>query len=286
MKSIYQLIPDIQHLLTTKGWFHENLGREFESAISSRLALSFNGSQIRNTLRLSQMGPKCPKALWYSLHHPELAEPLPPGAEFKYAYGHIIEALAISLAKAARHTVEGEQDELIVDGVSGHRDCVIDGCLVDIKSQSTRAIEKLRTKTLAQDDPFGYLDQLDGYSLGSLHDPLVKIKDKAYLLGIDKTLGHMVLYEHEVRHEHISDRIREAQRIVAGTVPPGCTCETRPSGSSGNVELGIKASYSPYRHVCFPHLRTFLYATGPKYLTKVVRTPDVPEVGSKGFIIN
>ncbi len=224
------------------------------------------------------MGPVCPRAFWYSIYHPELAEGLPPQAEIKYCYGHIIEQLVLQLARRAGHIIEGEQDELIVDGVKGHRDCVVDGCLADIKSMSTRGIEKLKNKTLAQDDPFGYLDQLDGYSLGSLLDPLVQVKDKAYIIGIDKTLGHMVLYEHNCRHENIRRRIEERKAIVGLNQPPPCECRTRAEGSSGNVSLDVRASYSPYKHQCFPHLRTFLYASGPVYLTKVMREPNVPEV--------
>ncbi len=268
MKSIYTLIPDIYHLVSQKGW---------QNGFS--LQVTFPGERPGQTsLRLSQMGPRCPRAFWYSIHEPEAAEPLPAWAEIKYTYGHIIESLVLNLSKMAGHEVTGEQDELIVDGVKGHRDCVIDGCLVDIKSMSTRGIEKLKNKTLAQDDPFGYLDQLDGYSLGSLLDPLVTVKDKAYIFGVDKTLGHMVLYEHECRHENITHRIRELKGIIERVIPPACTCETRTSGSSGNVELGIRASYSPYKHKCFPNLRTFLYSSGPVYLTKVVRVPNVPEV--------
>ena len=240
---------------------------------------TFSGwSNKEGTLRLSRLGPTCPHAFWYSIHTPDLAEPLPPHAHIKYTYGHIIEQLVLQLARKAGHRVEGEQDELVVDGVKGHRDCVIDGCLVDIKSMSTRGIEKLKNKTMAQDDPFGYLDQLDGYSLGSLLDPLVTVKDKAYLLGVDKTLGHMVLYEHEVRHENIRRRIAELKRIAGLAVPPACCCGTRDEGSSGNIGLDVRASYSPYKHKCFPHLRTFLYASGPVYLTKVVRLPNVPEI--------
>lgn len=267
MKSIHTLVPDIYELVLQKNW---------QNKLVVQPKFSVNMGMGR--LRLSQMGPKCPRALWHSIHTPELAEPLPPSAEIKYTYGHIIEAMVLALAKLSGHTVEGEQDEIIVDGITGHRDCVIDGCLVDIKSGSSRAIEKLKNKTLAQDDPFGYLDQLDGYSLGSLLDPLVKVKDKAYILGVDKTLGHMVLYEHEVRHEHIRTRIISTKHIINLPNPPSCECGTRIEGSSGNIGLDIKASYSPYKHQCFPHLRTFLYASGPVYLTKVVREPNVTEL--------
>lgn len=233
------------------------------------------------TLRLSKMGPMCPRHLWYSIHRPELAEPLPPEAIFKFSFGHTIEAQAISLARASGHEVTGEQDELIVDGIKGHRDCVIDGCLTDVKSCSGRMFEKFERKTIHSDDPFGYLDQLDGYLVGSADDNLVRVKDRAFIWAIDKTLGKMVLYEHRIREDSIRRRIASYKNIVASTVLPACTCEVVDEGKSGNQKLGVRASYSPYKHLCFPGLRTFLYSSGPVFLTKVIRTPDVPELRNK-----
>lgn len=237
------------------------------------------------TLRLSQMGPRCPCALWHSIHKPEAAEALPPWAEVKYSFGHIVEALAIVLAKAAGHEVTGEQDELTVDGVVGHRDCVIDGCVVDVKSCSSRAFSKFKDRSFKEDDSFGYLDQLDGYVVGSVLDSLVTVKDQGYIWAIDKQRGHMVLYEHTIREHSIHNRIAEYKRIVGRNTAPDCTCKTVPDGKSGNIKLGTTASYSAYKHCCFPALRTFLYATGPIYLTTVVRKPDVPEIDKYGQIV-
>ena len=241
------------------------------------------------TLRLSQMGPRCPKALWYSIHHPELAEPLPPQALIKYAYGHAIEDLAIALAKAAGHEVTGEQDELVVDGIKGHRDCVIDGAVVDVKSTSSLSFNKFKDGTLKDNDSFGYMDQLDGYVVGSLDDPLVTIKDRAYILAVDKQLGKMCLYEHQIRELSIRSRIREYKEIVSRLEPPACTCGTQLDGESGNIKLDTAASYSAYKHVCFPRLRTFLYANGPRFLTHVEKRPYdtkkkqyIPEVDKRG----
>lgn len=284
MKSIQTLIPDIQKLVTQKGgWFSEELSREFGLEVGLRVKESF-GERENRGLRLSALGPKCPRALWYSIHHPELAEPMPPWAEVKFAFGHMIEALAIALAKAAGHTVEGEQDALYVDGVTGHRDCVIDGCVVDVKSASSISFKKFKDKTIKENDSFGYLDQLDGYLVGSSGDPLVQVKDRGYLFAIDKQLGHMCLYEHRHRAGSIEARIKQYKAIIERPTPPGCTCETVPEGKSGNIKLGTVASYSPYKYCCFPSLRTFLYANGPVYLTKVVRQPDVPEIDKHGVM--
>jgi hypothetical protein len=284
MKTIHTLILDIQKLLKTKGWMTEELLAQFSTEISNRLRVQYN-EEHSGGLRLSQMGPKCPCQLWHSYHHPELAEPMPPWAEFKFSFGHIIEAMAITLAKASGHEVTGEQDELNVDGIKGHRDCVIDGCLVDVKSTTSFGFKKFQDGSLAQDDAFGYLDQLDGYLVGSANDPLVKVKDRAYLLAVDKQLGHMCLYEHHLREENIRRRIRDYRQIVEEPVAPGCTCGVIADGKSGNLRLDVKASYNPYKFCCKPNLRTFLYASGPVYLTKVVRVPDVTEIDKNGKVV-
>lgn len=286
MKSINTLIPDIQKLVTTKGWMTDDLSQQFASSVARRLEEQYKEQERSPTLRLSKMGPVCPKALWASIHLPEEMQPLPPWAEIKFSFGHIIEALVVTLAKAAGHEVTGEQDAVYVDGIEGHRDCVIDGCVVDIKSSSSRGFLKFKTGTIKQDDSFGYLDQLDAYVVGSLEDPLVRVKDKGYLLAIDKQLGHMTLYKHEVRHEHIKGRIADYKQIANLREPPACRCNTVADGKSGNRRLDVKASYSSYKYVCFPNLRTFLYASGPVYLTHVERLPDVPEIDRQGKILN
>lgn len=285
MKSIYQLVPDIQELLTTKGWFSDELREVFSQEVGRRLQEKFNEAPRTPGLRLSKMGPICPKALWYSIHHPELAEKMPPWAEMKFSFGHILEAWAITLAKASGHTVTGEQDELVVDGITGHRDCVIDGCIVDVKSTASRSFDKFKNKTLSTDDSFGYLDQLDGYLVGSAEDDLVTVKDRAYILAIDKQLGHMCIYEHHLREASIRARIKAHKHTVELSSAPRCECGTRPDGKSGNIALDTKASYNAFKHCCNPNLRTFLYSSGPVYLTEVKYKPAVTEIDQQGKVV-
>jgi hypothetical protein len=228
------------------------------------------------------MGPRCPKALWHSIHTPGEAEPLPAWAEVKYSFGHIIEGLAIALAKASGHEVTGEQDELVLDDIVGHRDAVIDGCLVDVKSTSSRGFQKFKSGEIIQEDSFGYLDQLDGYLVSSLQDPLVREKKKGYILAIDKQLGHICLYEHFCREHSIRQRIAKYKSVVERSDPPPCECGVVEHGKSGNLQLDTRASYSPYKYCCFPELRTFIYSSGPVYLTYVARKPEVLEVDKHG----
>jgi hypothetical protein len=313
MKNIYTLIPDIYHIIGgERGWFNEDIARSFSFEVESRLSHQFGGHSEnllfhrkdteeeqavvkespaeKGTLRLSQMGPRCQKALWASVHAPWEAEPLPPHAQVKYAYGHLIEGLAVGLAKATGHDVVGEQDELLLDGIKGHRDCVIDGCVVDVKSCSSRAFQKFKDRSIGDPnnpdaDPFGYLDQLDGYLLASASDPLVRVKDRGYLLAIDKQLGHMCIYEHRLRQQSIRDRIKLAKQTVGLREAPRCECHSIPDGKSGNLRLDTKASYNAYKYFCNPNLRTFIYSDGPRYLTTVVRKPDVMEVDRHGKIV-
>lgn len=288
-KSIHTLIPDIYETISNKqeGWFTEAIAGELGHEIAQRLRLALGEQRGRPTLRLSQMGPRCPKALWHSIRTPELAEKIQPWVEIKFSYGHILEALVIALAKASGHEVTGEQDEVSVDGVLGHRDCVIDGCIVDVKSSVSHLFGKFERGDAEEIDSFGYLSQLDGYLVGSLQDPLVRVKDKAYLLIVDKQLGHLGLYEHTIRESYIRKQIEFSKSIVALAEPPKCQCGTLPDGESGNIKLNPPASYSAYKWLCFPQLRCFLYSGGPRYLTKVVKRPfnkngPIPEIDRYG----
>ena len=285
-KSINKLIPDIYNLVRQKDeWFNDARANDFATSVARRLQTQLGAKPRAPSLRLSKMGQGCPRAFWYSLYHPELAEPLPPWAEIKYSFGHIVEALAITLAKSAGHTVEGEQEHVVLDGIAGHLDCIVDGCVVDVKSTSSRGFQKFKTGAIRYDDGFGYLEQLDGYVVACRDDPRVSQKHVGYILAVDKTLGHMVLYEHVVREEHIHERIRQVKQIAGLREPPTCECHTVADGKSGNRRLDMRASYSAYKHCCFPGLRTFLYSDGPVYLTHVGRKPDVQEVDRHGQIV-
>ena len=280
--NIQTLIQDIYKVVgKEENWLTSDIATQFTSELTLKLQGSFT-PQTRTGLRLSGLGAKCPSQLWHSIHTPLAAEPLPPWARIKYTYGHILEALVIAMAKAAGHDVTGEQDVVSVDGVVGHRDCVIDGNIVDVKSASSRAFQKFKDGSIASQDSFGYLDQLDGYIVGSLGDPLVTNKTSGFLLAIDKQLGHMCLYEHTAREESIRKRIRDYRDVISLDSPPKCTCEEVPDGKSGNYRLGITASYNAFKYECNPRIRTFLYADGPRYLTRVVRKPDVREVDKYG----
>lgn len=283
--EISTLITDINKVVQTN-WMTDEIAKDFSHGLAERLR---SKEEARRELRISQLGPRCPKALWHSIHTPELAHPIPPWAQITYSYGHMVELQAISLAKAAGHEVVGEQDELYADGVKGHRDCVIDGHVVDVKSCGRYGYQKFQSGSIVGDDLFGYLDQLDGYLLASLSDPLVRFKDTGYILAVNKELGHMCLYEHKARFDRIRDRIAEYKSICSRSTPPECTCGTVKHGSSGNIKLDTQASYSVFRYQCFPNLRTFLYKEKDSYrpvylvppITKMLNVIEIDKDGNR-----
>lgn len=241
---------------------------------------------------MSGLGKRCPRALWYSIHHPALGESLPPWAEVKFAFGAIIEGLTLTLVKACGHSVEGEQDELVFEDIVGHRDAVIDGVTADVKSASSLSFQKFKTHDYGLVDSFGYLEQLDSYTLAAASDPLVLSKDKGVILAVDKQLGHMHLYEHRVtddRADQLRARIHHYKTIVGKDSPPVCECKTDVQ-DNGNIKLHWTAGYNPFKWECHPNLRAFKYSGGLEFFTKVVKRPfnkhgPLPEIGRNGQTI-
>jgi len=226
---------------------------------------------------MSNLGVPCDRKLWYTVNRPECGERLSGATAFKFLYGDIVERLVLHLAKIAGHEVVGEQTELDIDGVKGHRDAVIDGRLIDVKTATTHSFNKFKEHKLESDDPFGYLIQLGAYLHASQEDPDVKDKDKASFVAVDKQLGHICIDTYTTGHRDYSELVSRKRKILDGKEPPARAFGDIPDGKSGNRKLGTECSYCPFKHECWPGLRTFNYAGGPTFLTKVEREPKVDE---------
>lgn len=285
-KSINTLIRDIYDVLKRDGRsVEDHFSQNIVGEINTRLVERFGPRDERATLRLSKMGENCPRSVWASVHSPSLQEKPTGQALFKFTYGDVIEGLVVGLAKSAGHEVTGEQDAVYLDGIKGHRDCVIDGAVVDVKSANSLSFQKVKAGLVSTDIFLrDYLDQLDGYVVGAIDadDPLVRIRDRAYLLFVDKVLGHMHLYEHRIRPDHIRQRVAYYKSIVASEEAPACTCKTVPDRDSGGFRLDTKASYNPFKYACFPDLRTVIRSGKPVNLTGVTRPLRDPEVDRNG----
>lgn len=226
-------------------------------------------------IRFSSLG-KPDRQIWYDAHPIEgTKEELRPATQIKFIYGDLIEQLILFLAREAGHEVTNTQTQVEVDGITGSIDAIVDGVVVDVKSASPFGFKKFKDGTVINDDPFGYVQQLAGYA-----NVLTPGKEAAWLAA-DKVGGTIVvstLAPSIVAQHKPADRITQLKEIIAKNEPPERCYPTVPDGKSGNEKLGTGCSYCAHKHRCHPALRTFLYSTGPRYLSKVVKTPEVPEL--------
>lgn len=282
MASIETLVDDIYSVLDQglPEQYDEERIRAFGNRLSNVIASRLDGGRSHNPgLRMSNLGQPCERKLWYSVNEHEKGEKLPPQARMKFLFGDILEELLLFLAEAAGHKVEGRQDVQEIEGVKGHRDSVIDGTVVDAKSASTYSFRKFENHELEGNDSFGYIDQLGSYLYSGQDDPIVTDKDRAAFLVIDKTLGNICLDIYPKTDLDYAAVVRHKKNVVNNLDEvPDREFDPEPDGKSGNMKLGLNCSYCEFKNHCHPGLRTFLYAGKPRFLTKVVREPDVPEL--------
>lgn len=281
-KSIDTLVEDVYELLETGVDMTDDevddLGRMLGEAVRHSLR-----REHKPTLRMSMIGQPCNRKLYYEINHPEDKQPLKGPQYMKFLTGHILEEILLWLVEKAGHSVEGRQDEMEISGIKGHRDAVVDGMTIDVKSASTYSFQKFKEHRLAEDDPFGYMTQLQSYIEAGQDDPKVKIKDEGAFLVIDKTLGNICLDRYKKASFPLDKLYDYKKDVVSRPEPPARGFEDIPEGKSGNRKLGVNCSYCDFKNKCYPNLRTFLYAKGPVFLTKVVKEPNVPEfTGEEG----
>lgn len=275
-KTLDTLVDDVYSLFDPKikHEVNDQYIEEFGENIKTILRESLLGRDETNAdvLRFSALG-KPDRQLWYDAQGTD-AEELLAKTRFKFLYGHVIEQLVLFLIKEAGHTVEAEQMEIEVDGVKGHIDAIIDGVLVDVKSASPYGYKKFENNTIHEDDPFGYIVQISGYS-----NVVTPDKGPAFI-AFDKVHGDLCVTPISVSITEAhppGPRIEHLKKVIASKEPPERCYKDIPDGKSGNMKLDTGCSYCKYKKACWPGLRTFLYSTGPRYLTKVVREPDVFE---------
>lgn len=285
MKEIRTLVEDMNEVIKGNGGWNETIG----SLMGNNIALTANQrfskpQEPRGYLSLSSIGTPCKRKLWYRINEPTSAEPLQANALLKFFFGDMIEELVLAIVKAAGHDVQGEQDRLDVHGIKGHRDCVIDGMTVDVKSASPYSFKKFKDGNLRENDPFGYISQLSSYVYAGKDDPLVTNKTAGAFLVIDKVNGHICLdaYDFEEELKTKEEEMLAAKDLVAGSIPEDRIPPVPQSKTSPNTKLDLNCSYCEFRKVCWPEARTFLYSTGPLHLVDVVDTPRVYEVTNEG----
>lgn len=268
MKKIETLIDDIYALFENKIKIEKDHAIEFGKQLGEMLVSRLSEERGKPTLRLSNLGTACRRKLWYSIRAPQLAEPLSAPTRIKFLFGDITELFVLFLAKLAGHTVANEQLSVSILDVDGHIDGTVDGELVDVKSASPYSFDKFKLGLSKDNDAFGYLTQLGSYRTAMGHK-------RAHFIPVNKVTGHLHLDTHEEDNVDYEQLVRDQQAVLRSNEPPPRGYDDVPDGKSGNRKLGVNCSYCDFKDTCWPGVRTYAYARGPVFLTKVVREPRV-----------
>jgi CRISPR/Cas system-associated exonuclease Cas4 (RecB family) len=270
MSKIDTLVQDIYGAL--------DRGVELDAVkLGEMIARRLKETKVNDALRMSNFGTPCERKLWYTVNQPDRASPLPAHARLNFLLGDIIEETVLQIvAQDTDHEVKGEQDELEIAGIKGHRDAIIDGVLVDVKSANARSVEKFRYHKVREDDPFGYYDQLSLYVAASQED--VSVKDEGAFLVVDKEKGHVYLDKYKIEPRDWEKEITSKREMLSRPEPPARGFASEPHNKSGNMKLCTACSYCPFKKTCWPTLRMFAYSNGIVNLVRVVKEPEVPEI--------
>tara|TARA_R110000803_G_scaffold91417_6_gene158809 strand:+ start:910 stop:1773 length:864 start_codon:yes stop_codon:yes gene_type:complete len=281
MKKIDTLVEDLESVIYGLGGWNGRIGSILGDNIATSANKRFSKPQEpRGYLSLSSIGTPCKRKLWYKVNKPGTGEPLSANLLLRFFYGDMIEELILAMVTASGHSMKGSQDRLSVHGIRGHRDCVIDGMTVDVKSASPFAFKKFKEGKLRENDAFGYISQLSSYVYAGKDDPLVTNKTHGAFLAVDKVSGEICLDVHDFT-EDLKTKEQEmlaAKEMVAGDLPTDRIQPVPASKASPNTKLDKSCQFCEYKKICWPNLRMFKYSYGIEYLVHVEKIPKVDEV--------
>ena len=281
MKTIDTLVEDIESVIYGQGGWNKSIAEAMGKSIADTANKRFSKPQEpRGYLSLSSIGTPCKRKLWYKINKPGFGEPLDANMLLRFFYGDMIEELILAMVEASGHTLAGSQDRLTVHGIRGHRDAVIDGMTVDVKSASPFAFKKFKEGNLRENDPFGYISQLSSYVYAAKDDPLVTDKNRGAFLAIDKVNGEICLdvYDFTEELKTKEQEMLAAKELVSGDIPTERVPPVPASKSSPNTKLDKSCQFCEYKKACWPNLKMYQYSYGIEYLVHVEKPPKVPEV--------
>lgn len=287
MAKFQDLIKDISDFLENpESEISEDGLHEFMSNMETTIRDAFGGDrrsrqQKEKKLVASNIGLP-PRRLWYSIRTPVAERPqLSAQTRLVFLYGSIVENLVLFLAKETGHEVTEEQKRIEINGVSGKKDCRIDGMVTDVKSASSFSFKKFANGDFLmnkdpQADPFGYKYQI-GLYMDDAQD-----QEGAFLV-INKENGEMtsVVLDRGFDVPDVHHKIEQARiDLEKDTAPPEKCYPEVARGKSGNFVLHRLCSFCEFKHACWSEandgkgLIEHQYSDGKAYFTKLVREPQ------------
>jgi len=287
MAQFQDLIKDINNFLENpESEISEDGLHEFMTNMEATIRDAFSGKRRNRQkeekkLVASNIGlPR--RRLWYAMRTPAEERPqLTAQTRMTFLYGSIVENLVLFLAKETGHDVTEEQKRIVVNGVSGKKDCRIDGLVTDVKSASSFSYKKFANGDFLmnkddQADPFGYKYQL-GLYMEDAND-----QEGAFLV-INKENGDMtaVMLDRGFDIPDVNHKIEQARIDIEKDTPPPEKCYPEiPRGKSGNHVLHRLCTFCEFKHKCWEDandgkgLIEHQYSDGKAYFTRLVKEPQ------------
>lgn len=207
-------------------------------------------------LRMSNIGRDLRQLLLEKTHGRVLPN---PSFMLKMLTGHIQEQTLVYILRSAGLEFETSQEvELNVGGevIQGTYDLrlTLDNKIYDIKTASEWSFKNKFTsyRTLAEDDSFGYIDQLLGYAEAAGAEP-------GGWIVINKSTGEVkvVVYPNEmaqVRQPFLTRLAKRIADVASGRMPPckGVVPETFYQKPTGNQILDFHCRFCDHKKKCHP----------------------------------
>lgn len=193
----------------------------------------------------------------------------------KMLLGDATEAIMEVVLRAAGLNITGgkNQVEMDIEGVKvkGENDIEIDNKVFDTKSSSPWAFTNKWTdfEGLRNDDPFGYVSQLVGYSLAQGKEP-------GGWIVVNKATGEVKIIEVQMPESVVDETVSTMKTNVlkVSTKAPFEKCfepetEKFRGKPTGSLRLSMTCSFCPYLNKCWPEAvykpQTGSQAQSPKY---------------------
>ena len=176
--------------------------------------------------------------------------------------GDAVEVYLTALLRIAGANITGGKDVVSFPvgdtTIKGESDIDFDGKVWDIKSSSPWAYKNKWSKgyrALADDDSFGYIGQLYGYSAG-------QDKEMGGWVVADKSSGEVIFVDAEPKSGELSElymKLSESVRKVESDAPFERCFEPEEEffnrKPTGNYRLGTQCSFCDYKHACWDNLQ-------------------------------
>lgn len=202
----------------------------------------------------------------------------------KFLYGDIIEAILVLLMKEAGYNLDVSQEELAVDRVTGHADCIVHHSndqreVIDTKSASRFAFEPKFVKgdLLNGDDAFGYIGQNSHYRQATN-------ADASGWLAANKDTGELAYLSLPREKEiDVPERVAHLKKVLREPTPPKEFCYPLEKDKEGNTKLGKGCCYCAFKFNCHEGLRAFKHSGKWTYYTDIKKQPKGEELGAVSY---